>query len=87
MNRLNPFAKQQAVLVAKQAADRHAKRAATIKAKRSKAGRADKHKRTATQKALHEGLQAAYKSAEDLIAEDEKAGNYAPGETDDENDE
>jgi len=82
MNRVNPFAKQAAALVAKGEADRHAKRAAAMKEKRSKAGKKSKVARTATYTALQGDLKTAYRAAEDLIAEEEKAGNYAPGETD-----
>jgi hypothetical protein len=32
-------------------------------------------------------LKKAYKDAEDLIAEEEKAGNYVPGDTTEEEDE
>merc|ERR1719498_2111555 len=42
MNKLNPFAKKKAELIAKQEKDRAAKRAATLKAKRDKAGRKGK---------------------------------------------
>lgn len=82
MNRVNPFAKTAAAIVAKGEADRHAKRAAAVKAKRSKAGKKSKVERTAKYTGLQGDLAAAYKEAEDLIAEEEKAGNYAPGETD-----
>ena len=82
MNRLNPFAAQQRQILAKQDADRHAKRAAALKAKRSKAGKQAKAKRTQAWNGLEQNLQDAYRAAEDLIAEEERAGNYVPGETD-----
>jgi hypothetical protein len=81
MNRINPFAKQAAAIVAKGEADRHTKRAAAVKAKRSKDGRKAKIARTAKHNGLQGDLQSAYKDAENLIAEEEKAGNYAPGDT------
>jgi large subunit ribosomal protein L4e len=82
MNRLNPFAAEQKKIVAKQEADRHAKRAALVKAKRSKSGKKDKAKRTATYKGLQDGLKSAFADAQHLLDEEEKAGNYVPGETD-----
>jgi len=84
MNRLNPFAAQQRQILAKGVADRAAARAANLKAKRSKAGRADKAKRNARYTELQDSLSAAYKAAEDLIEEDERAGNYQPGDTSEE---
>jgi len=81
MNKLNPFAVQQKKLIAKREADRHAARAAALKAKRSKAGKAEKSKRTKQYHKLQQDLNDAYKAAEDLIADDEKAGNYQPGDT------
>jgi hypothetical protein len=71
----------------KQEADRHTKRQAALKAKRSKADRASKHTRNVRNQELHNGLQASFKAAEDLIAEDERQGNYAPGDTSEEEDE
>jgi len=87
MNKLNPFAKKKAELVAKLDKERNAKRAATIKAKRSKAGRKDKSTRTKTWAGLQDGLKKSFKTAEDIIAEEERQGNYVPGESDDEDDE
>jgi len=84
MNRLNPFAKKRAELVAKLEADRHAKRAAAVKAKRSKAGRAAKHVRNVRAQDLNKGCDAAYKVAEDLIEAEDIAGNYMPGDTSEE---
>jgi hypothetical protein len=48
MNKLNPFAKKKAEMIAKIDKERNAKRAATIKAKKSKAGKLSKSKRTKT---------------------------------------
>lgn len=84
MNKLNPYAAQMKTILAKKEADRKAARAATIKAKRSKAGRADKHKRTVTYQGLQKDLKDAYQAAEDLLAEEEAAGNYVPGDTSEE---
>ena len=87
MNRLNPFAKKQAEILAKQEKERQSKRAAALKAKRSKAGKKDKAARTKGYQALQAGLVKSFQDAEDLIAEEERAGNYVPGETDEEDDE
>lgn len=87
MNKLNPFAKKKAELIAKQEKDRAAKRAATLKAKRDKAGRKAKAERTKKWQGLQDGLKQSYKDAEDLIAEEERQGNYVPGESEEEDDE
>lgn len=58
-----------------------------MKDKRSKAGKAGKAKRTKTYQGLQQGLKDSFKNAEDVIAEEEKAGNYMPGDTDEEDDE
>jgi len=84
MLRLNPYATKQRELIAKREADRHAKKAAAIKAKRAKAGKLAKNKRTALYHDLQGGMAAAFKAAEDVIAEEEKQGNYVPGDTDEE---
>ena len=87
MNRLNPFAKKQAEILAKLEKERQSKKAAALKAKKSKAGRKEKAARTKGYFALQEGLVKSFKTAEDLIAEEERQGNYMPGETDEEDDE
>lgn len=87
MNRLNPFAKKQAEIVAKAEKDRHAKRVAALKAKQTKDQKKSKSSRNKTYQSLQTDLKASFKAAEDLIAEEEKAGNYVPGETDEESDE
>jgi large subunit ribosomal protein L4e len=84
MTKLNPFAKKRAEILAKIEADRKKARAAILKEKKSKAGRAKKHARTKLNTARNDGLKAAYKEAEDLIEEDERMGNYAPGDTESE---
>lgn len=84
MNRINPFAVQKRKLQAKLQEDRHAKRAAVLKEKRSKAGRAAKAKRTKGYQNLQQGLKDAFKDAEDLLEREARAGNYVPGDTDDE---
>jgi large subunit ribosomal protein L4e len=87
MNKLNPFAKKQAELVKKLEADRAAKRTAAKKAKKSKADKKAKSARSATYHSLQDGLKASFKAAEDLIAEEERQGNYVPGDTEEEDDE
>lgn len=62
-------------------AKRHTARQAALKAKKTKAERAGKKTRTDRFNALNAGLKASYKAAEDLIAQEEKEGNYAPGDT------
>jgi len=84
MNKLNPFAKKKAELIAKQDKERAAKRAATLKAKRSKAGRKAKAGRTKTWTDLQDGLKKSFKDAEDIIAEEERQGNYVPGDSEEE---
>lgn len=86
MNKLNPFAAEQKKILAKAEADRHAKRAAAIKAKKGKAGRAERSKRTTLFNSLQDDLKAAYKTAEDLLDAEERAGNYQPGDTSEEED-
>jgi large subunit ribosomal protein L4e len=81
MNRLNPFAKKQAELVAKVEKDRQAKRAAALKAKRDRKAKAS---RTAGYKDLQEGLKASFRAAQDILDEEERQGNYVPGETSEE---
>jgi large subunit ribosomal protein L4e len=81
MQRLNPFAKKHAEIVAKLEKERQAKRAAAIKAKKSKAGKKDKAARSQKYAELQDGLKASFKAAEDLIAEEERQGNYVPGDT------
>jgi len=87
MNKLNPFAKKKAEILAKLDKERAAKKAKTIKDKRSKAGKAAKAKRTATWTELQDGLKASFKHAEEVIEEEERQGNYVPGDTDEEDDE
>jgi large subunit ribosomal protein L4e len=86
MNRLNPFAAQAREILSKTEAARQKGRAAALKAKRSKAGRADRVKRTQRYQGLQQDLQTSYQNAEDLIAEEERAGNYQPGDTSEEED-
>ena len=86
MNRLNPFAKKQAEILAKLEKERQSKKAAALKKKRSKAGKKEKAARTKGYHALQDGLKKSFQDAEDLIAEEERAGNYVPGESDEEED-
>ena len=87
MQKLNPWAKAKAALVAKTTKERQSKKAATLKAKRSKAGRKDKAKRTAADAKLQQGLKDSFKAAQDILDEEERQGNYMPGDTDEEDDE
>lgn len=87
MLKLNPFAKKKNELVQKAEAARHAARAAALKAKRSKDGKKARAARSASYNKLQDGLKNSYKAAEDLIEAETKAGNYQPGETDEEGDE
>ena len=80
-NRLNPFAAKQRELVAAAEAKRHTARQAALKAKRTKAQRAGKKERTARFNALDQGLKDSFKAAEDLIEEEDRQGNYVPGDT------
>ena len=73
-------------MTAAREADRHAKKAAALKAKRAKDDRHAKAKRTARNQKLQGDLIKSYKAAEDVIAEEEKQGNYVPGDTDEEED-
>lgn len=84
MNKINPFGKARAGLIAKMEADRHAKRAKALKDKKSKAGRHTKAKRTVRDQALYAGLKQSYQDADDVLAEEIRAGNYQPGDSNDE---
>jgi len=86
-NRLNPFAATQRKNAAAAEQKRHAARAAALKAKRSKAGRAGKKTRTERYTALQSGLTASFRHAEEVIEEEDRQGNYVPGETESEEDE
>lgn len=87
MTRLNPFAKQARTLESQRETERHNARAAAIKARRSKAGRVAKSGRSKEFFRLQGELNDAYKAAEDLIEAEEKAGNYVPGDTSEEEEE
>jgi hypothetical protein len=89
MLKLNPYAKKAAELRAKLEKERNAKRAAVLKEKRSKAGKKAKLARNKVYQGLQGELVQSFKDAEDVIAEEEKAGNYVPGDTteEDEDDE
>jgi len=81
MKKLNPYAVKAAELRAKAEKDRHAKRAEVLKKKRSAAGKKAKLARNQKYQQLQGELKKAYKDAEDLIEEEERAGNYMPGDT------
>ena len=74
-------------LRAKAEKERYAKRKETLKARRSKAAKKEKATRNKTYAQLQGELKASFQAAEDLIAEEEKAGNYVPGDTTEEEDE
>jgi phage I-like protein len=80
-NRLNPFAAKQRELVAATEAKRHTARQALLKAKRTKAQKEGKKTRTARFNGLEQGLKDSFKHAEDIIEEEDRQGNYVPGET------
>lgn len=84
MNRLNPFNKKKNELLAAAAKKVQAARKATLKAKRSKDAKKGKAVRTARWNALSAGLVDSFQKADDLLAEEAKAGNYVPGDTSDE---
>lgn len=85
MGRLNPFAAKANELVQAAAKKRAADRKKLLAAKRGKAG-GNKAKLARNKKfsGLQDGLKASYQQAEDLIAKEEKEGNYVPGDTSDE---
>jgi large subunit ribosomal protein L4e len=87
MQKLNPFAKKRAELVAKREADRTNARAAALKAKRSKAGTKAKQTRTQRAQALAAGLEQSFKDADAILAEEIRQGAYQPGDSEDEEDE
>jgi len=87
MQKLNPWAKDKAALVAKLDKERHAKKAAALKAKRSKAGKKDKAKRTVKFTGLQNDLKKSFQDAQDILDEEERQGNYQPGDTEEEDDE
>jgi len=85
-NRLDPFNKQRIAADQATADALHKGLAAKLKAKRSKAGRAGKHARNVTSQALHSGLEASYRAAQDILDEEQRLGNYQPGDTSEEED-
>jgi len=86
-NRINPFAAQQKIILAKQQADRHTARVAAAKAKKTAAEKAGFKTRTERYQGLQQGLKDSFKAADDIIAEEERQGNYVPGDTTEEEDE
>jgi large subunit ribosomal protein L4e len=84
MHKLNPFAKKKQELLAAAAAKSNANRKAALKAKRSKDAKKAKKTRNATWNGLQDGLKQSFKAADDLLAEEERAGNYVPGDTSEE---
>jgi hypothetical protein len=85
-NRLDPFNKER-IAAEKSSADAlHKGLAAKLKAKRSKAGKASKHTITQRHQPLNTGRHASYKAAQDIHDEEERLGNYQPGDTSEEED-
>lgn len=83
-NRLNPFAKKQRELLTAAEAARHTANVAHTKAKVTKAERASFKTRTATYQALQTGLKKSFQDADDIINEEQRRGNYVPGDTESE---
>lgn len=84
MNKLNPFAKKKAELVAAAAKKANADRKKTLAAKRSKSAKKDKLARNKKWTDLQTGLKASFKAAEDKLEEEARAGNYVPGDSEEE---
>jgi large subunit ribosomal protein L4e len=84
MNKLNPFAKKKAELVAAAAKKATADRKKTLAAKRSKSAKKDKLARNKKWTDLQTGLKASFKAADDKLEEEARAGNYVPGDTSEE---
>jgi len=80
-NRLNPFAAQQRKLVAEADAKRATARQAALKAKKTAAQKTSFKTRTERYQGLQQGLKDAFQAADDIIAEEERQGNYVPGDT------
>merc|ERR1719238_2333720 len=87
MHKINPYAKQARQLLEKREADRKKARVQRLKDKRKAAGKKAKATRTKSARGRDAGLEQSYLDAENLIAEDEKRGNYQPGDSDDGEDE
>jgi len=87
LNKINPYAKTARQLLEKREADRAKARVQRLKDKRKAAGRKAKATRTKLDAERNLGLEKSYKDAEDLIAEEERQGNYQPGDTSEEEDE
>jgi hypothetical protein len=84
MNKLNPFAKKKAELIAAAAKKANESRKKTLAAKRSKDAKKAKKTRNAKWTELQAGLKKSFKDAEDKLEEEARAGNYQPGDSDDE---
>merc|ERR1719327_1213309 len=84
MSRLNPYAAKQRELEAAAEAARGKARAAALKAKRSKAGRKEKAVRTKRHNQLHQDLLDSFDAAHQIILDEQKAGQYNPEDSDDE---
>lgn len=87
MSRLNPFAVKANALVQEAAKKRNTDRKKLLGAKRGKTGgNKAKAERTARFVGLQDGLKASFKVAQDMLDEEERQGNYVPGETSSEED-
>jgi len=84
MQKLNPWATKKAALIAKREEDRAKGRKAALKAKRNKDGQKAKKQRTARNKDRFDGLEKSFKDAEDVLAEEQRQGNYQPGDSEEE---
>jgi len=84
MNRLNPYEATRKAAFEKAKADRHAKRLDKIKEKRSKAGKKSKLGRNKVYQDLQKDLVKSFADAEKIIRDEEIAGNYVPGDTEEE---
>jgi large subunit ribosomal protein L4e len=85
-NRLDPFNKDRIAADKAVAAANTKGLAAKLKAKRSKAGRAAKHTRNVRDQGLQSGLEQSYRDAQAILDEEERLGNYQPGDTSEEED-
>merc|ERR1740133_547778 len=82
MLKLNPWAKEKAALLAKLDTERYEKKVYALKDQRSKAGKQDKSKRSTQYHKLQADLSKSFKDAQDILDEEDRQGNYVPGETD-----
>ena len=84
MHKLNPFAKKKVELLKAADAKRHAARKATLKAKKTNKRKIVRNKAS---QALQQGLTDSFAAADKMLADEEAAGNYRPGDTSSEGEE